>query len=92
MLTDKKILNCEAWVYQYDPETKWQSMEWRHSTSPRAKKLKIQKPSAKVLVCWNVREVILLDFLEQDSTMDSERYTALLKKLQEAIRKKSSCH
>jgi len=27
----------ETWLYHYDPETKQQSMEWRHSGSPRAK-------------------------------------------------------
>ena len=27
----------ETWLYQYDPETKQQSMEWRHSGSPRPK-------------------------------------------------------
>ena len=25
----------ETWLYHYDPETKQQSMEWRHSGSPR---------------------------------------------------------
>jgi hypothetical protein len=25
----------ETWLYHYDPETKQQSMEWRHSSSPR---------------------------------------------------------
>ena len=28
----------ETWLYHYDPETKQQSMEWRHSGSPRSKK------------------------------------------------------
>ena len=27
----------ETWLYHYDPETKQQSMEWRHSGSPSAK-------------------------------------------------------
>jgi len=27
----------ETWFYHYDPETKQQSMEWRHSSSPRPK-------------------------------------------------------
>jgi len=27
-----------TWLYHYDPETKQQSMEWRHSGSPRPKK------------------------------------------------------
>ena len=27
----------ETWLYHYDPETKQQSMEWRHNSSPRPK-------------------------------------------------------
>ena len=34
----------ETWLYHYDPETKQQSMEWRHSGSPRPQKI----PSAKI--------------------------------------------
>jgi hypothetical protein len=34
----------ETWLYHYDPETKQQSMEWQHSSSPRPKKI----PSAKI--------------------------------------------
>ena len=31
-----KIISCpdETWLYHYDPETKQQSKEWRHSGSP----------------------------------------------------------
>jgi len=34
----------ETWLYHYDPETKQQSMDWRHSGSPRPKKI----PSPKI--------------------------------------------
>jgi len=34
----------KTWLYHYDPETKQQSMEWRHSGSPRPQKI----PSAKI--------------------------------------------
>jgi len=34
----------ETWLYHYEPETKQQSMEWRHSGSPRPK----ENPSAKI--------------------------------------------
>ena len=34
----------ETWLYHYDPETKQQSVEWRHSGSPRPQKI----PSAKI--------------------------------------------
>ena len=39
----------EIWLYHYDPETKQQSMEWRHSGSPRPKKIRVQKSAGKLL-------------------------------------------
>jgi len=33
----------ETWLYHYDPETKQQSMKWRHSDSPCPKKFRVQK-------------------------------------------------
>jgi len=38
------VTMVETWLYHYDPETKQQSVEWRHSGSPRPKKI----PSAKI--------------------------------------------
>jgi len=39
----------ETWLYHYEPETKQQSMEWRHSGSPRPKKFRVQKSTGKFL-------------------------------------------
>jgi len=39
----------ETWLYHYDLETKQQSMEWRHSSSPCPKKFRVQKSAGKVL-------------------------------------------
>ena len=36
----------ETWLYHYDPETKQQSMEWRHSGSPRPNQ---KIPSSQIL-------------------------------------------
>jgi len=43
----------ETWLYHYDPETKQQSMEWRHRGSPRPKNSE----------CKNPLENFRLDFL-----------------------------
>ena len=40
----------ETWVHFYDPETKQQSMEWRHSGSPRPKKFRVQNLLEKFLL------------------------------------------
>ena len=39
--------HVETWLYHYDPETKQQSMEWRHSGSPHPKKFRVQKSTGK---------------------------------------------
>jgi len=39
----------ETWLYHFDPETKQQSMEWRHSGSPRPKEFRVQKSVGKFL-------------------------------------------
>ena len=39
----------DTWLYHYDPETKQQSMEWRHSGSPRPQKFLAQKSAGKIL-------------------------------------------
>jgi len=37
----------ETWLYHYDPETKQQLMEWRHSGSPRPKNSECKNPLDK---------------------------------------------
>jgi len=37
----------ETWLYHYDPETKQQSMEWRHSGLPRPKISECKNPLEK---------------------------------------------
>jgi len=48
-LLSRLVSMNETWLYHYDPETKQQSMEWRHSGSPRPKKFRVQKSAGKVL-------------------------------------------
>jgi hypothetical protein len=33
--TSRTITGGESWVYGYDPETKWQSSQWKSPSSPR---------------------------------------------------------
>ena len=50
MFTRKSVslLFCHT-TYYYDRKTKQQSMEWRHSGSPRPKKFRVQKSAGKFL-------------------------------------------
>ena len=53
----------ETWLYHYDPKTKQQSMEWRHSGSPRPKIFRVQKSAGKVLasILWDQDGILLID-------------------------------
>jgi hypothetical protein len=40
----KNIITCdETWIFQYDVETKRQSMHWKTPESPRIKKARMSK-------------------------------------------------
>jgi hypothetical protein len=61
----------KTWVHFFDPKTKQQSMEWKHRSSPRPKKFRVQKSAGKVLasVFWNIRGVIMIDYREKGLTI-----------------------
>ena len=45
------LVTCdESWIYCYDPETKRQSSQWKHSGSPRPKKARQSKSTHKLLM------------------------------------------
>jgi len=40
---DRVITGDETWRFQYDPETKRQSMQWKTQNSPRPKKARMSR-------------------------------------------------
>jgi len=80
----------ETWLYHYDPETKQQSMEWRHSGSPHPKKFRVQKSAGKVLasIFWDQEGILLIDYLPKGQTMNAEYYSSLLVKLKDILEEK----
>jgi histone-lysine N-methyltransferase SETMAR len=84
------VTEDETWLYIYDPETKEQSKEWRHSGSPRPKKFRTQKSAKKVMasVFWDKDGILLVDYLPQGSSITGQYYANLLDQLKEAIKKK----
>ena len=71
---NRVITMDETWLNFYDPETKQQSMEWRHSGSP--------KSAGKVFasVFWDLPKVIMVDYLEKGKSITGEYYSSLLQR------------
>ena len=80
----------ETWLYHYDPETKQQSMEWRHNGSPRPKEFRLQKSAGKVLasIFWDPDGILLIDYLPNDQTFNAEFYSSLLVQLKDILKEK----
>ena len=69
----------EIWLYRYDPETKQQSMEWRHNGSPHPKKFRVQKSAGKVIasIFWDQDDILLINYLPKCQTTNAEYYSSL---------------
>jgi hypothetical protein len=83
------VIGDEIWVHYYEPGSKRQSMEWRHTFSPAKKKFK-STPSARKLMLtmfWDINGPILEHYQEKGETVNSVRYSTMpAEKLKPAIR------
>jgi len=61
----------ESWLHSFDPESKMQSMAWKHVYSPPPRKFRIVASAHKVMatVFWDVEGIVLIDYLEHGSTI-----------------------
>ena len=87
------VTGDESWVHFYEPERKRQSMEWRHTSSPKPKKVRVQRSAGKVMLTffWDYKGPILEHYMPRGSTVTSATYSNLLREnLKPAIRQKRS--
>ena len=87
---ERFLTQDECWVHHFEPETKRQSMQWKHSSSPAPKKAKVVSSAGKVMatVFWDAKGVVLVDYLPKGQTINGEYYAKLLRQLREAIKAK----
>lgn len=87
----KHIVTCdETWVHHYTPESKQASKEWRRKGEGAPIKAKTRLSAGKVLatVFWDFKGVLLVDFLHERRTVNSEYYCQLLNQAKLAYRQK----
>ena len=80
----------ETWLYHYDPETKQQSVEWRHSGSPRPQKFPSAKFAGKfpASIFWDQYDILLIDYLPKSQTTNAEYYSSLPVHLKDILKEK----
>ena len=81
----------ETCLYQYDPETKQQSTEWRHSGSTRPIRFRVLKGAGNVSpqLFWDQDGRLLIDYLSKGQSIKAEYYSTLLVQLKDILKKKS---
>jgi transposase len=84
------ITGDETWVYEYDPETKVQSLQWKHSSSPKPKKAQRVRSKVKVLltVFFDYRRIVHHSYAPEDQTINQEYYLEVIHHLCDAVRHK----
>jgi hypothetical protein len=60
------VTGDETWIHHYDPESKQESMQWKHKGSPPPKKFKVQHSAGKVMatVFWDSEGILLINHNE----------------------------
>ena len=84
------ITGDEAWVYGYDPESKFQSSQWKHTESPRPKKaLQIRNNVKVMLTCFfDSRGIVHHEYAPEGQIINKEYYLEVLRRLRGAVRRK----
>ncbi|GBO28860.1 Histone-lysine N-methyltransferase SETMAR [Araneus ventricosus] len=84
------VTGDEMWVSHVTPESKQQSMGWRHTHSPLRVKAKQTLSQRKIMasVFWDRHGVLLLDFMQRRTTINAVAYGQTLRKLRRTIQNK----
>ena len=82
------ITGDETWAYQYDPEMKQQSAQWKTTNSPQPKKFRWSKSRVKtmLLTFFYIRGIVHYEFVPTGQTVNQVYYLEVLERLREEVR------
>ena len=84
------VTGDETLLHHWDPDTKKESMQWKHPGSPPPKKFRTQPSGSKVMamVFWDSKGIILIDYKPAGTSFTGEHYATVIKQLRVAIKEK----
>ncbi len=61
----------ETWIHHWDPETKLESMQWKHEESPPPKKFHAQPSAGKIMatIFWDSKGLLLIGYMPHKTTI-----------------------
>ena len=84
---DRVITGDETWCFQYDSETKRQSVQWKTQNSPRPRNARMSWSQVKtMLVCFcDHKGIVHYEFIAQGQTVNQQCYLEVLTRLWECV-------
>ena len=85
------LVTCnESWIYCYDPETKRQSYQWKHSGFPSHKKARQSKSTHKLLMIpfFDSTGMIYMHWVSTRQTVNKEYYVEVLREFRKRFHQK----
>ena len=89
-LPKRVVTGDESWIFEYDPLTKRQSLEWKSALSPRPKKASVFKSKIKVMLIafFHIYGIVHAEFLPQGQTINQHIYKNISRRLMRSVREK----
>jgi hypothetical protein len=77
---ERTVMGDETWIHHYKPESKRQSMKWKHLHLPSKQKFRMHPTAGKFMlaVFWVSQGLLLEHYKERDSTVNSSLYIEML--------------
>ena len=84
----RQIITDETWVFQYNPETKRQRMQWKTAESFRPKKVRMSKLKIKVMLItfFDQKGMVYREFVPEGETVNQHFYQQVLIRLHNRVR------
>ena len=89
-LLGRVITSDESWIFEYDPETKRQSLQYKSPSSPRLKKERMSKSNIKVMLIafFDVRGIVHTEYMPQGHTINQHIHRDVLRRLMRSVLEK----
>ena len=88
----KRIVSgYESWIFEYDPLTKRQSLEWKSALLPRPKTARVlfkSKTKVMLIAFFDVHGIVHVEFLPQGQTINQHVYKNILRSLMRSVKEK----
>ena len=86
---DRIVTGDESWLHYYEPESKFQSYQWKRKHEAVPIKVKCTPSAGKRMatVFWDRKGILSIDWLPEQSTINSDYYVRELEELREVIKR-----